>query len=212
MEWWSKHMETIYYSTILLCVVPISRSWIVKTCLRRLHTKRWSAYFLKRKQGGIEAHSYWSSLLYVKVLKLWFMNPYHASSWQCQKELENNLSCLSYKILICLSPVKLYVATASSEEDMKGSDVATCLSTYVYTIYIKQSQSQSSSHVDSRQWLPLTEVERRSQGPILRSVVKVRKMLFDYIPWCILSYLLDVWMSNSTVRWIRTSQGEMHAA
>ena len=47
-------------------------------------------------------------------------------------------------------------------------------STYVYAMYIKQSQRQSSSHVDSRQWLPLTEVERRSQGPILRPVVKVR--------------------------------------
>ena len=42
-----------------------------------------------------------------------------------------------------------------------------------YAMYIKQSQRQSSSLVDSRQWLPLTEVERRSQGPILRSVVKV---------------------------------------
>ena len=29
------------------------------------------------------------------------------------------------------SPVKLHVATASSEEDTKGSDVATLLSTYV---------------------------------------------------------------------------------
>ena len=88
-------------------------------------------------------------------------------------ELENNESCLSYKDSYEVSPVKIYVATASSEEDTKGSDVAAQLSTYVCSMYIMQSQSQSSSHADSRQWLPLTEVKRRSQGPILRSIVKV---------------------------------------
>ena len=39
------------------------------------------------------------------------------------------------------SPVKLHVATASSEEDTKGSDVATLLSTYVNTICYAKSAS-----------------------------------------------------------------------
>ena len=100
VEEWSKHFGIIYYSTICICVVSIWRSWSVETCWRKLHMKRWSAYFLKRKQGGIEAHSYRSTLFYVKVLKVRVWNPYHASSWQCQKELENNVGCLSYKILM----------------------------------------------------------------------------------------------------------------
>ena len=141
------------------------------TCQQRLHIGKWSAHF--GKQGGRGG----ALLVIISVLcqcsTVCFMNLFNASSWLCQMELGNNESCLSYKDSYEVSPVKIYVATASSEEDTKGSDVAARLSTYVCSMYIMQSQSQSSSHADSRQWLPLTEVKRRSQGPILRSIVKV---------------------------------------